>query len=233
MNILIVEDDPIISQNIKESLESESYLATIASDGLTGEKLLKEGDYDCVILDINLPNKNGYEICKEFRRTNSTTPVILLTAFDELEDKVQGYDAGADDYLTKPFYMKELLLRIQSLIKRSKNSDLNALNEIIEFGDLIINQNTKSVSRKKVEINLTPREYQILIKLAAAKGNLVSKQDLLKEIWGSSLEFNTNNIEVYINFLRNKLDKPFETPLIKTKIGYGYYLDVKNQIQNE
>ncbi len=233
MNILIVEDDPIISQNIKEALEAESCITEIANDGLTGENTLKHKKFDCVILDINLPNKSGYDLCKEFRKTNKDTPVILLTAFDELEDKVQGYDAGADDYLTKPFYMKELLLRIQSLIKRSKSNEKSPSDNIIKIADLVINQQNKTVHRSEKEINLTPREYQILLRLVFANGNLVSKQDLLKEIWGSSIEFNTNNIEVYINFLRNKLDKPFETALIKTKIGYGYYLNVKDKSISE
>jgi DNA-binding response OmpR family regulator len=227
MKILIIEDDPIISQNIKEALEAENMTSEIASDGKSGEYFLKHKKYDCVILDINLPHKNGYEICKQFRTEDKRTPVILLTAFDELDDKVQGFDSGADDYLTKPFYMKELIIRIQSLIKRSKNTSANETENSIEIEDLKIDIQNKIVTRNGIDINLTPREFQILLKLVTAKGKLVSKQELLKEIWGSSLEFNTNNIEVYINFLRNKVDRPFEKALIKTKVGYGYYIDSK------
>ena len=226
MNILIVEDDPNLSQNIRDALVDENYLVEVAFDGLIAEKLLKRNDYHCIIMDINLPYKNGYELCKEFRQTNTTTPVLFLTAFDELEDKVAGFDSGADDYLTKPFYMKELLLRVKSLIKRAGNSH-EMVNDMITIENLIINQKTKSVTRNNIEITLTPREYQILLKLAFAQGNLVTKQELIREIWGRSFDAKTNTIEVFINFLRNKIDKPFDTKLIKTKIGYGYYLEYK------
>lgn len=226
MNILVVEDDPVLSQNIRDSLIEDNYSVEVAFDGLIAEKMLKRNDYHCVILDINLPYKNGYELCRDFRTYNVTTPVLFLTAFDELEDKVTGYDSGADDYLTKPFYMKELLLRVKSLIKRAGNPH-EIVNETITIEDLIINQKTKTVKRNNVEIILTPREYQILLKLASAQGNVVTKQELIKEIWGRSFDANTNTIEVFINFLRNKIDKPFPVKLIKTKIGYGYYLEYK------
>ena len=224
MEILVIEDDPVICQNLKEALTGEGYNVETSFDGLMGEKMLKKKKYGCVIMDINVPHKNGYELCKEFRQYDNTTPVLLLTAFDELEDKVQGFEGGADDYLTKPFYMKELLLRIGSLIKRTHGSD-KPMNEPLVFGDIVINQKSKSVKRNNQEINLTPREYQILVKLVEAKGELIPKKELIKEIWGSAFDANTNTIEVYINFLRNKIDKPFSQQLIKTKVGYGYYLE--------
>lgn len=227
MKVLIIEDDPIISLNIKEALEAEKMQSEIASDGKAGETMLSQKKYDCIILDINLPYKSGYELCKQFRKTNTHTPVILLTAFDELEDKIEGFDSGADDYLTKPFYMKELIVRIQTHVKRSQNTEQKEKESIIEIEDLKIDTQNKTVVRNGKDINLTPREFQILIKLVSAKGKLVPKQELLKEIWGSSMDFNTNNIEVYINFLRNKIDRPFERHLIKTKVGYGYYIDLK------
>ncbi len=226
MKILLIEDDTTIIQNIKEYLLQHNMEVALAFDGLMGEKLLKKGDYDCVVMDINLPHKNGYELCREFRSYNQFTPVLMLTAFDEIEDKVQGFDSGADDYMTKPFYMKEIFIRIKSLIKRSQNNVFNEDSEILCFEELVINQKTKSVKRDHTEIILTPREYQILLKLVKAKGELVSKRDLVKEIWGGSFDANTNTIEVYINFLRKKLDKPFEKQLIKTKIGFGYYLEM-------
>ena len=226
MKILLVEDDVTIAQNIKEALNNENYEVDVAYDGLIAEKYLRKEIYDCVILDINLPHKNGYEICKEFRSFNTSTPVLMLTAFDELEDKVQGFECGADDYLVKPFYMKEVLMRIKSLVKRSINILSGDVSETITIEDLVINQKTKSVKRNQMEIILTPREYQILVKLALAKGELVSKKELIQEIWGGSFDTNTNTIEVFINFLRKKVDKPFEKQLIKTKIGYGYYFDL-------
>lgn len=227
--ILLVEDDAILSRNISDALMEEQLQVEFVYDGNIAEKLLKKKKFDCVILDINLPGKNGYEICKSFRSHNTHTPVIMLTAFDELEDKVQGYDCGADDYLTKPFYMRELLLRIQSLLKRSETSNHrdSVENAVLVADDVVIHQTTKKVTRKGQEISLTPREFQILLKLVSSKGELVSKQDLVKEIWGNIVDANTNTIEVYINFLRGKIDKPFGKQSIKTKIGYGYYFDAE------
>jgi two-component system, OmpR family, response regulator len=225
MTVLIVEDDPLLNQNIKEMLTSEGYTVELAYDGVMADKMLKKIKVDCVVLDINIPLKNGYEVCKSLRQTDSTTPVLFLTAFDELEDKIQGFESGGDDYLTKPFYMKELLLRIQSLVKRKTQNGPDT-NEILVAEDLVVNQRTKSVKRNNVDISVTPREYQILVKLVMAKGELVSKSELIKEIWGSVFDANTNTIEVYINFLRNKVDKPFPKQLIKTKVGFGYYLDI-------
>ncbi len=226
MKILLVEDDATISQNIRDYLVQNSCEVDMAYDGLIGEKLLKRELYDCVILDINLPHKNGYDLCKEFRVYNQSTPVLMLTAFDELEDKVMGFDSGADDYMTKPFYMKEILIRLKSLVKRSQKLTYHDDIEIISIDDIVINQKSKVVKRFQQEIILTPREYQILLMLVKAKGELVSKKDLIKEIWGGSFDANTNTIEVYINFLRKKVDKPFEKQLIKTKIGFGYYIEI-------
>lgn len=203
----------------------ENLHVEFAYDGTIAEKMLRKRNFDCVILDINLPGKNGYAICKDFRSYNTHTPVIMLTAFDELEDKVQGFDCGADDYLTKPFYLRELLLRVHALLKRSDNLNHDTNKSIIVAGDLSVNQQTKKVTRQGQEIALTPREYQILLKLVQHKGELVSKQELVQEIWGNIVDANTNTIEVYINFLRSKVDKPFAKNTIKTKIGYGYYID--------
>jgi DNA-binding response OmpR family regulator len=228
MKILIIEDDPTLNKNIKEALIAEGYNAESVFDGLLAERLLKKEEYDCIIMDINLPGKNGFDICKDFRQYNKNTPVIILTAFGELEDKVQGYTCGADDYLTKPFYMRELLLRVNALLKRNANTTTNAKKEIITCGDILINLTSKKVTRQEKEILLTPREFQILIKLIENKGELISKAELIKEIWGSIVDANTNTIEVYINFLRNKVDKPFGKNSIKTKVGYGYYFDEVN-----
>ncbi len=223
--ILIVEDDETLNQNIGEYLRNNNFETVSAFDGQTAEKLLKNDHYECVILDISLPIKNGYELCREFRTYNSLTPVLMLTAYDELDDKVKGFEMGADDYLTKPFFTKELLVRVNSLIKRV-HLGTNNPHEKIEILDLIIDQTNKTVTRGGKPIQLTPREYSILLKLALAGGDLVSKRDLIRDVWGGLFSTNTNTIEVYINFLRNKIDKPFEKHLIKTKIGFGYYLDL-------
>lgn len=225
MKILIIEDDPTLSRNIQEALTAEDYVVENVYDGLLAERMLQKNAYDCVIMDVNLPGKNGYGLLQSFREYNEQTPVIMLTAFGELEDKVKGFDVGADDYLTKPFYMRELLLRIQSLLKRNHLS--GEKKNVISADDILINLGKKKVERQGQEITLTPREFQILVKLCETPGELVSKNDLIKEIWGSALDVNTNTIEVYINFLRNKLDKPFGKNSIKTKIGYGYYLEIE------
>ena len=226
--ILIIEDDPDLNRNIKEAFNEEQIETDVAFDGLIAEKFLKKGNYDCVILDINLPGKNVYDICSDFRIYNTSTPVLMLTAFDELEDKVQGFNSGTDDYLTKPFYMKELILRVQALIKRRNAENLLPENsEAVTFDDIVIHPKTTKVLRQGTELTLTAREYQILLRLVQAKGELVLKRDLIKEIWGTSFDANTNTIEVYINFLRKKVDKPFSKDSIKTKVGFGYYLEEK------
>lgn len=233
MKILIIEDDPTLSRNIREAFEAEGYVAENVYDGLLAERMLQKNEYDCIILDVNLPGKTGFDLLHSFRTQNDHTPVIMLTAFGELEDKVRGFDSGADDYLTKPFYMRELLLRVQSLLKRNlpgggvSGGGLpgQGKKNVLFVDDIRIHTGKKKVERQGREVTLTPREYQILLKLCETPGELVSKDELIREIWGTSLDVNTNTIEVYINFLRNKLDKPFQKNSIKTRVGFGYYFD--------
>lgn len=228
MKVLIIEDDPTLNKNIREALAAENIISESVFDGLLAEKFLHRSFYDCVIMDINLPGKTGFNLCRDFRNFNTETPVLMLTAFSELEDKVKGFDCGADDYLTKPFFMRELILRIKSLVKRNRaNETYQKNNSTIIAGDITIDLLQKRVLRQSKEVPLTPREYQILLKLCKNKGEIISKSELIKEIWGSSFDTNTNTVEVYINFLRNKLDKPFGKKSIKTKIGYGYYIETE------
>lgn len=227
MRVLVIEDEVTLNKNICEALLAENFTIESVFDGDLATRFLKKEVFDCVVIDINLPKKNGYDLCQEFRLYNTHTPVLMLTAFDELEDKIKGFDSGADDYLTKPFFMKELILRINSLIKRSKKESNTNFKEVFNVLDLTINTAQKKVTRQNQEIKLTPREYQILIKLCKNQGEIVSKNELISEIWGTSMDVNTNTIEVYLNFLRNKIDKPFGKNSIKTKIGYGYYLDIE------
>jgi two-component system, OmpR family, response regulator len=227
MRILIIEDDPILSRNINDALKAERMQTESVFDGLLAERILRKDCFDCIIMDINLPGKSGYDLCAAFRAYNRETPVLMLTAFSELEDKIKGFDQGADDYLTKPFFMRELILRVNSLIKRSKYPLKSQGPDSIIADDIIIHPAQKKVFRQGNEISLTPREYQVLLLLTENKGEIVSKNELIKEIWGTSFNINTNTIEVYMNFLRNKLDKPFGKNTIKTKVGYGYFLDIK------
>ncbi|GGF49632.1 response regulator transcription factor [Echinicola rosea] len=224
--ILIVEDDPDLSRNITAALKAEGIEPVAVYDGLLAAKMLERESFDGVIMDINLPGWNGFELCRNFRKTNQQTPVLMLTAFGELEDKVSGYEAGADDYLTKPFYMKELLMKVQVLLKRGQFlAEGKALDEIVVAGALRLDRKNKEVFYKDVRVDLTPREFQILEALLDANGSPVSKSALVKKIWGTSMDISssTNTIEVYINFLRNKLDKPFGKQSIRTKVGFGYY----------
>lgn len=226
--VLIIEDDPELNRNIKEALQAEGIDVETVYNGLIAERILNKESFDCIVLDINLPGKTGYELSKEFRKYNSMTPILMLSAFGELDDKIKGYDLGADDYLTKPFYMRELIMRINSLIKRNRNQELISEEDLVlVIDDITLQKNIKKVTRQNKEIILTPREYQILEKLLEAKGEIVSKRQLVQDIWGRSFDANTNTIEVYINFLRNKIDKPFGKQSIKTKIGYGYYFEDK------
>lgn len=226
MNILLIEDNPTLSANIQTALRAEGFAVDTVYDGLLAERMLQQKEFDCLIMDINLPGKTGFDLCRDFRRQNTHTPILMLTAFGELKDKVKGFDCGADDYLTKPFFMRELLLRIHALIKRGQQSRPEREASMLTAGDIAIDTARKEVSRQGTPVALTPREYQILNFLAERPGEVISKAALIKEIWGHSFQANTNTIEVYINFLRNKLDKPFGKNSIKTKVGYGYYLDV-------
>ncbi len=222
MKILLVEDDFNLSNDIKHQLLMEKFEVDVAFDGVLAERLITRNQYDCILLDINMPGKNGYELTKEIRNKQISTPIIMLTAYSELDDKLTGFEMGADDYVTKPFYFKELLARISVFIKRSEHYTIK--NSLI--ADLVVNHNTKEVFRNGKLIKLTPREYEIINLLVAANGNPITKKQLLQIVWGTTFDANSNTIEVFINMLRNKIDKDFETKLIKTRIGYGYYMAV-------
>jgi len=222
MKILLVEDDFNLSNDIKHQLLLEKFEVDTAYDGILAERLINRNQYDCILLDINIPGKNGYELTKEIRRRQLSTPIIMITAYGELEDKLNGFQEGVDDYVTKPFYFKELLARINVFLKRSDH--YSTKNSII--ADLVVNHEKKQVFRKGIHIKLTPREYEIINILVEANGAPITKKQLLQIVWGTTFDASSNTIEVFINMLRNKIDKDFEPKLIKTRIGYGYYMDV-------
>jgi DNA-binding response OmpR family regulator len=173
-------------------------------------------------LDINVPGSNGLNVCSSIREEDKSTPILMLTAFGEIEDKVTAFNKGADDYLVKPFHFEELLVRIKSLLRRKTVPQ--AAEEIIKIADLLINNSEMKVYRGENEINLSPKEYKLLYLLAKANGRVISKNQIADELWDYHIETSQNTIEVYINFLRKKIDKGFEKNLIHTKVGYGYYL---------
>jgi DNA-binding response OmpR family regulator len=220
--ILLVEDDVNIAADLKSRLTDEGFSVEVLYDGLLAEKIIGRQSFDCIILDINIPGKNGLEVCRSIRNQHIGSPVLMLTAFGEVEDKLQGFESGADDYLTKPFYFKELLARIKALLKRGTSQ--NNLHQLITLEDLIVDLTTKKVTRDGQSIKLTAREFEIIATLASAKGNTVSKKELIQKIWGTSVEVNTNTIEVFINSIRNKIDKNFPIKLLHTRPGFGYYL---------
>lgn len=222
IRILLIEDDVNLSKELQQQLVAEQFQVDAAFDGLIAERMIQQAKYDVILADINIPGKNGYDLVKSVRYRQISTPIIMLTAFGEIDGKLLGFDCGADDYITKPFYFKELLARIKAILKRS---DSYAGSEIYIFSNLYIDTRKREVKRGNDMIRLTTREYEILEMLAAANGEPVSKKDILTKVWGTSYGLNTNTIEVFVNLLRNKIDKGFEPKLIKTKIGYGYYIE--------
>jgi DNA-binding response OmpR family regulator len=220
--ILLAEDEPKLGQIIQAELIQQGYLTDVAYDGLVAEKLFQQHNYSLVLLDVNLPYKNGLALCKEFREIKKNIPIIMLTAFGEINDKMDAFNLGADDYIVKPFHFTELIARIRVFLKRSETGAEPG--EKLTVGDLEIDLLDKTVTKDKNTINLTAKEFALLALLAKSKGKVISKQEILEKVWGLSFDTGTNTIEVYISFLRNKIDKPFDTKLIHTKPGFGYFL---------
>ncbi|MDQ6473078.1 response regulator transcription factor [Flavobacterium sp. LHD-80] len=222
MKILLLEDDFTLSKEISAFFTSKGFECVPYYDGsLLLKKYLPE-EYDLIILDINVPGANGIDVCKGIRATDKKTPIIMLTAFSDIEDKLASFDNGADDYLVKPFHFEELFARISSLLRRKEIPQ--QIEKKISIEDLEILEEEMKVFRSGEEIKLTPKEFKLILILAHAKGKVLSKQFIAEKLWDYHIETNQNTIEVYINFLRKKIDKDHETKLIRTKVGYGYYL---------
>lgn len=222
--ILIVEDEVKVANAVRMGLEENGFEVEVAYDGRMGKSLATSGDYDLVILDLNLPHSNGYEICELIRRRNSKIPVIMLTALGGMEDKMQAFELGADDYLVKPFDFRELLARIRVFLKRAGAEVGNFRNDKLLIGDLEIDRERKEAWRAGKKIPLTAKEYQLLELLALHKGKVISKMTIAEKVWNIDFDTGTNVIEVYINFLRKKIDKDFDVKLLHTKTGMGYFL---------
>lgn len=221
--ILIVEDEKKIADTLKMGLSENGYSVETAYDGKIGYKMFNTYPFNLIVLDINLPGTNGYELCKMIRSKNAQVPVIMLTALNALEDKVEGYDAGADDYIVKPFEFKELLLKVRALLKRTMNQHV-PVGSVLKAGELEMNLDSKEVKRDGQIINLTAKEFQLLEYLMRNKNRVVSRADIAINVWDIDFDTNTNVIDVYINYLRNKVDKHFDQKLIQTQVGMGYIL---------
>lgn len=231
MKVLIVEDEQKVAEVLRRGLIEESYEVEFAYDGEQGLRLATSGNYDLILLDVNLPLMNGLDLCKKLREEDEVTPVLMLTALGMSDDIVAGLDAGADDYLPKPFRFNELFARIKALTRRRKHfpantssQSLNRKKNTFELADLHINFESREVKRAGVKITLTAREYALLEYLANHVGVAKSRADLAEDVWGLNFETGTNFIDVYINYLRNKVDKAFKPKLIHTVPGFGYIL---------
>jgi DNA-binding response OmpR family regulator len=223
LKILVVEDEKKIADTLKLGLAENGYYVEVAYDGKIGLQLFSSHPFDLVILDINLPGMNGYDLCKAIRYRNQQMLVIMLTSMSALENKIEGYDAGADDYLVKPFEFRELLLKIRALMKRSAAGNMPVGN-ILKAADLEMNLDNKEVHRAGKKIKLTAKEFQLLEYLLRNKNRVVSRADLAINVWDVDFDTNTNVIDVYISYVRNKVDKDFGDKLIQTHIGMGYIL---------
>lgn len=220
MKILVVEDEKRIAQAIKEGLECESYAVDVAYDGQEGYNTANADEYDAIILDVMMPEMNGYEVCKKLRADGNHTPVIMLTAKDQEDDIIKGLDIGADDYLPKPFSFEVLLARLRALLRRPKGS----LGEVLRVGTLTLNPKTKHIERDGKTINLSVKEYAILEYFMHRPGQLLSKNNIISHVWDFDSDILPNNVEVFISYLRKKIDAPFDKPLLHTVRGFGYRL---------
>ncbi|KUG09724.1 response regulator [Solirubrum puertoriconensis] len=220
MKLLLVEDEPKLASFIRKGFENEAYEIEVAYDGRVGKSLLDRNRYDVVILDVNLPYINGFELCRQLREHDAHVPVLMLTALDSLDDKVAGFEAGADDYLVKPFEFKELLLRTRALGKR--NHEAATAKRILRMADLEMNLDGRYVTRAGQRIDLTTREYSLLEYLLLNRGKTVTRVDIAERVWELNFDTNTNIIDVYVSYLRKKIDKDFSPKLIHTVVGMGY-----------
>ncbi|MFN3918081.1 MAG: response regulator transcription factor [Flavobacteriales bacterium] len=226
--ILVVEDEAHVVSFIKKGLTEEGYDVTVALDGNSGLHLFQHNSFDLIVLDIMLPGLNGIEVCKEIRKTNNTVPVLFLSALGTSENIVLGLEIGADDYLVKPFKFIELLARIKTLLRRSElfpRSERYTQEEYIyKIADLEVNDYSKTVTRDGKEISLTSTEYKLLLYFIKHINKVISRMDILEAVWGINFDMGTNVVDVYVNYLRKKIDSKFENKLIHTVIGMGYVL---------
>jgi len=220
MKLLVVEDEKRLAKLIKQGLEENDFAVDLSHDGEEGLYMAENTPYDAIVLDIMLPSMDGLTILQTIRDKNIETPVLMLTARGELEDRLKGLNLGADDYITKPFDLEELIARLRSVIRRSKGKP----SPMLEVADLCINTNARTVTRNGKEIQLSAREFTLLEHLAINAGRVVSRTELIEHLYDSEYDWESNVIDVYINYLRKKIDREFDRPLIHTIRGAGYVL---------
>ncbi len=224
MKILVVEDEERVALPIKKGLEELGFPTTIAADGLVGKKLALSGAFDLVITDILLPEINGVELCRTIRHALPDIPIIMLTALGTTDEKVEGFDSGANDYLVKPFDFRELYVRVRELLKRSNAAGGSAKKVLLSVGSLEMNVRTMIVKRDDQEINLTRKEFKLLEYMLNNQGRVLTRAEIAENVWETAFDTGTNFIDVYINYLRKKIDKGFDNKFIHTKAGIGFIL---------
>jgi DNA-binding response OmpR family regulator len=218
MQVLLVEDDPRISRVVQRALAEVGHEVDVAHDGEEGLERAEDKPYDLLVLDVMLPRMDGVSIARELRRQRQRTPILMLTARDAIADRVRGLDAGADDYLTKPFALEEFLARVRALGRRARDGD----GDVLEVGDLTLNTDRHEVIRAGKSIELTAKEFDLLAYLMRNAGRVLSKSQITEHVWGYDSEATSNVVEIYIHYLRDKIDKGFARPLIRTVRGVGY-----------
>lgn len=223
MKILIIEDNLRVSSLMKRGLESQGYEIYISEDAEDALVIIERIDFDLIITDIMLPQMNGIELSKMIKQKHPDLPIIMLTALGTIDEKIEGFDAGADDYMVKPFEIRELYARIKAILLRkpithSKKEESN----ILEYQDLTINKNTNRVFRNGIEIDLTPKEFKLLSFLMSNTERILTREEIAENVWGNHFDTGTNYIDVYIAYLRKKIDKNFEEKLIHTRPGVGF-----------
>ncbi|HUX94975.1 MAG TPA: response regulator transcription factor [Bacteroidales bacterium] len=225
IRILIVEDEQRLAEILKKQLEEAGFVTDTANDGYIGKQMIEKNSYNLIILDINLPLINGYDLCREIRKTDDKIPIIMLTAFGTPENKISGFENGADDYVVKPFDFRELLARINVFLRRSDHITTDT--EKIVLADLEMDLKTKSVIRANRKIDLTAKESLLLETFLKNRHKLLTREFIIEKVWGIDFDPSTNIIDVYVNYLRKKIDRDFEPKLIHTKFGFGFYCSDK------
>lgn len=226
LRILVVEDESRVADLLKIGLEENGYQVLVAYDGEMGLRLFQADSFDLVISDIILPKLNGFELCREIRKADDRIPILMLTALGTADDKLEGFDVGADDYMVKPFDFRELLARVRVLLKRRAVSNVDVVKEV-SYADLHINLERQEVTRGGAFIKLSPKEYNLLVYLVENAEKVVSRVEIAEKVWNTHFDTGTNFIDVYINYLRKKMDKEFDVKLIHTKPGVGFILTDK------
>jgi DNA-binding response OmpR family regulator len=221
VNVLVVEDDPRVARVVERGLRDAGHRVEVASDGISGLEQVLGGTFDVVVLDVMLPKLDGLDLCRELRRKNVSTPVLMLTARDAIPDRVRGLDAGADDYLTKPFALEELLARVRALGRRASSEQGD---EVLTLGDLRLDVIRHEVTRGDRRIDLTLKEFRLLEYLMRNAGRVLSRTQIADHVWGYDTDTTSNVVDTYVHYLRNKVDRDSPRPLIRTIRGLGYTL---------